>query len=169
MHSVCPFVCRWYDVDSFVFIPNMLFNSFVISAANYGSLSDIILFSNPCNFYILFLNNLTNPSADVSSVVVTKCVILDNLSQTTRISSFLAINFSFSDIYYILPHITPYFSLLLATNNSLLLTLLSSTFLYIQLLVYHDITKLSLLLILIRCGSHLKMKVHRVGLEMHRV
>ena len=32
---------------------------------------------------MLSLNYLTNPFADVSSIVATKCVILDNLSQTT--------------------------------------------------------------------------------------
>ena len=73
----------------------MLFNFFVISATNYSLLSDIILFGNPCNFHILSLNNLANPSANVPSVVVTKYIILDNLSQTTRIASFPATNSNF--------------------------------------------------------------------------
>ena len=66
----------------------MLFSSFVISTANCGLLSDIILSGNPYSFYILSLNNLTNPSAKISSVMATKCAIFDNLSYTTRIVSF---------------------------------------------------------------------------------
>jgi len=52
--------------------------------------------------------------------------------------------FSSSNIYYILPHIISHLTSLLATNNSSLPTPLSSTFLYVQLLVYYDITGLSL-------------------------
>jgi len=37
--SICPSVCRWYDVDSFVSIPSILFNSFVISVVKCGPLS----------------------------------------------------------------------------------------------------------------------------------
>ena len=78
-----------------VLIPNILFSSLVISTANCGPLSNITLSSNPYSFYTLFLNNLTNPSTDVSSVIATNCVILDNLSQTTRIVFFLATNSNF--------------------------------------------------------------------------
>ena len=53
------------------------------------------LSSNPCNFHTLSLNNLANSSANVPSVIVTKYVILDNLSQTTKIISFSAINSNF--------------------------------------------------------------------------
>ena len=53
------------------------------------------LSSNPCNFHTLSLNNLANSSANVPSVIVTKCIILDNLSQTTKIISFLATNSNF--------------------------------------------------------------------------
>jgi len=53
------------------------------------------LSSNPCNFHTLSLNNLANSSANVPSVVVTKCIILDNLSQTTKITSFSATNSNF--------------------------------------------------------------------------
>ena len=53
------------------------------------------------------------------------------------------------DIYHIFLHIFLYLSLLLATNDFLSPALLSSTFLYIQLLVYHNTTRLSLLSILI--------------------
>ena len=88
-------VWEWNDVDSFVLISNMLFNSLIISAVNYSPLSNTILFSNPYNFYILSLNSLANPSADVSFIIATKCVILDNLLQMTRIISFLATNSNF--------------------------------------------------------------------------
>ena len=83
------------DVDSFVSILNILFNFFIISAVNCSSLSNIILSSNPCNFYMLSLNDHTNSSTNVPFVVVTKCVILDNLLQTTRIVFFLATNSNF--------------------------------------------------------------------------
>ena len=69
-------------------MPSMLFSFFVISTANCGPLSDIILACNSYSFYILSLNNLTNPSAKVSSVMATKCTIFDNLSHTTRFVSF---------------------------------------------------------------------------------
>ena len=89
IHSVCLLVCEWKAINSFVSIPNILFSFWVNSAANCGPLSDITFFGNLCNFHILFLNNLANPSADITFVIATKCVILDNLSQTTRIVSFL--------------------------------------------------------------------------------
>ena len=82
----------------------MLFNSLVISAVNCGPLSNTILSGNLYNFHILSLNNLANSFAEVSSVVATKCVILNNLLQTTRIAFFLATNSSFvikSTIKYI--------------------------------------------------------------------
>ena len=72
--------------------PNILFSSFANSTANCGPLSEITLSGNLYNFYILSLNNLTNSSADISSIVATKCAILDNLLQTTRITSFPATN-----------------------------------------------------------------------------
>ena len=81
-------ICGWNTVDSFVSIPNMLFNSLIISAVNYGFLSDTMLSGSSCSFHTLSLNNLVRPFTDVSSVVATKCVILDTLSQTTRITSF---------------------------------------------------------------------------------
>jgi len=67
---------------------SMLFSSFVISTANCSLLSDITLSGNPYSFYILFLNNLTNPSAKASSVMATKCAIFDNLSYTSTIMFF---------------------------------------------------------------------------------
>ena len=95
IHSVCPSVCRWKTVNSLVSIPNILFSSFVNSTANCGPLSDTTLSSNPCSFQMLFLNSLASPSTDISSVIATKCVILNNLSQTTRIASFPATNDNF--------------------------------------------------------------------------
>ena len=86
--SVWLSVCRWKAVDSFILIPNIPFNSFVISVVNCSSLSNTILSGSPYNFHTLFLNNLINPSADISSMVATKCIILDNLSQTTRVAFF---------------------------------------------------------------------------------
>ena len=80
------------NVNNFVLISNILFNSFINSTANYGLLSEITLSSSPCNFYTLSLNNHAKSSADVLSVVATKCAILDNLSQTIRITSFPATN-----------------------------------------------------------------------------
>jgi len=59
------------------------------------SLSNIILSGNLYNFHILSQNNLTNPSADVSSVVTTKYIILDSLLQTTKIVFFPATNGNF--------------------------------------------------------------------------
>ena len=53
------------------------YSTLISSATNCGSLSDIILTGNPCSFHTLFLNNLANPFADISSVVATKCVILE--------------------------------------------------------------------------------------------
>ena len=44
---------------------------------------------------MLFLNNLANSSADIPFIVATKYVILDNLSQTTRITSFPATTSNF--------------------------------------------------------------------------
>ena len=95
MYFICLSVWRWNDVNSFVSIPNILFNSFVISVTNCNPLSNTILSSNPCNFYMLSLNYLANHSTDVPSLVTTKCVILDSLLQTTRITSFLATNSNF--------------------------------------------------------------------------
>ena len=152
-----------------VLIPNILFSSLVISTANCGPLSNITLSSNPYSFYTLFLNNLTNPSTDVSSVIATNCVILDNLSQTTRIVFFLATNSNFiikSTIRYVYSFfsislnftsllVPPSYSSSFDTyynhphtsihpSNSSLPTLLSSICLHVLLLVHHDVSGLSL-------------------------
>ena len=88
-------VCGWNNVDKFVSISNTLFNSFVNFITNYSPLSNITLFSNPCNFYMLSLNSLINPSAIIPSVIAIKCVILSNLTHTTKIVSFSATNSNF--------------------------------------------------------------------------
>jgi len=104
IHSICLSVCRWNTINNLVSISSILFSSLVNSTMNYSPLSNIILSGNLCNFYTLSLNNLANPSADVPSVIATKCVIIDNLSQTTRIAFFPATNSNFvmkSTIRYI--------------------------------------------------------------------
>ena len=73
----------------------MLFNSLVNFAANCGPLSDTMLSGNPFNFYTLSLNSLANPSVDIPSIVATKYVIFDSLSQITRITFFPATNSHF--------------------------------------------------------------------------
>jgi len=153
-------------------IPNILFNSFVSFTVNYGLLSKTTLSDNPYNFYTLSLNSLASSSTNVSSVIAIK-YILDNLLHTTKIVSFpttnsnfmmkstfeyiysfssILLNFNFSVgtsvlffIYHNYPNIFLYLSLLLATSSFLLLILLSSIFLYIQLLAHYNVTKLSLL------------------------
>ena len=63
-------------------------------------------------------------------------------------STFLLVLLSYSsssNIYCILPHIFPHLLLLLAANSFLSPTLLSSTSLCVQLLVYYAITRLFLL------------------------
>ena len=92
IHSVCLSVCRWYTINNLVSISNISFNSFINSVTNCGPLLLVTLSSKLCNFYILSLNNLTKPSANVSSVVTAKCAIFDNLSHTTNIISFSATN-----------------------------------------------------------------------------
>jgi len=78
-----------------VLIPNIQFNFLVNSAANCSSLSNIILFSNLCNFHMLSLNSLVNSSADVLSTVATKYDILDNLLHTTKVTFFSTTNSNF--------------------------------------------------------------------------
>ena len=75
--------------------PAFYLNSLINSATNWGFLSDITLSDNPCNFYILSLNNLANLSAYIFSVVATKYTILDNLLHTTKITSFSTTNGNF--------------------------------------------------------------------------
>ena len=48
----------------------------------------MILSGNLCNFHILSLNNLANPSTDVFSIVEIKYTIFVNLLTTTRIESY---------------------------------------------------------------------------------
>ena len=101
MYFICLSIWEWNNINSLVLIPNILFNSLIISATNCSLLSNMIFSSN---FHILSLNNLVNSSTNISFVIVTKYVILDNLLQTTRIASFLATNGNFvikSTIRYI--------------------------------------------------------------------
>ena len=69
-------------------ITNILFNFCITPAINWSSLSKMILLGNPCNFHMLSLNNLANPSANVFSIVGIKYTIFVNLSTTTRIESY---------------------------------------------------------------------------------
>jgi len=87
--SICLGV-EWYW--QLYFNPQQIFNFLVISAANCKSLFNIILSDSLYNFHTLFLNNLINLFTNVLSVVSIKCVILDNLLQTTRTASFCCSN-----------------------------------------------------------------------------
>jgi len=63
-----------------------------------------MLSDNIYNFYMLSLNNLTNPFADILSIVVIKYVIFNNLSHTTKIVFFSTTNSNFmikSTIIYV--------------------------------------------------------------------
>ena len=83
--SVYLSVYKWKAIDSFISISNILFNSLINLTANYSLLSEVTLSGNPCNFHILSLNNLTNFSAIIFSIVIIKYNILKNLSHTTKI------------------------------------------------------------------------------------
>ena len=58
-------------------------------ATNYGPLSEIIQFGNPCNFQILSLNNCASLSMLILFVVGIKCAIFVSLSTTTKIVLYL--------------------------------------------------------------------------------
>jgi len=75
-------------MDNLILISSIIFSSLISLAANYGSLSEIMLSDNLYNFYILSLNRHTSSSAIVLSVIATKFAIFDNLLHTTRIASF---------------------------------------------------------------------------------
>jgi len=92
IYSICPFVYGWNTVNNLVSNPRILFNSLVNSITNCGPLLEIILSSKVYNFYMLSLNNLAKSSADIPFVVATKYLIFDNLSHTTRITSFSTTN-----------------------------------------------------------------------------
>jgi len=115
IYSVCPSVYEWNTINNLVSNPSILFNSLVNSITNCGSLLEIILFSKLYNFYMLFLNNLAKPSADILFVVATKCLIFDNLSHTTRITSFPATN-SYLIIKFTIRCIYGFFGILLNFN-----------------------------------------------------
>ena len=123
----------------------MLFNFLVNSAVNWGPLSDTMLFSNLYNFHTLSLNNCANPPTDISSIVATKCVILDNLLQTTRITFFSATNSNFV-IKSTIKYIYGFFSILLKFNFLTLLFYSSSSDTYHNYLHIHIFPHLLLLL-----------------------
>ena len=83
--SVYLSIYRWKAIDSFISISNILFNSLINLTANCSLLSEVTLSGNPYNFHILSLNNLTNFSAIIFSIVIIKYNILKNLSHTTKI------------------------------------------------------------------------------------
>ena len=63
-----------------------------------------MLSDNIYNFHMLSLNNLTNPFANILSIVVIKYVIFNNLSHITKIVFFSTTNSNFmikSTIIYI--------------------------------------------------------------------
>jgi len=66
---------------------------------------------------MLFLNNLANISANIPSVVATKCIILDNLLQTTGIASFPATNGKF-EIKFTIRYVHSFSGTLLNFNFS---------------------------------------------------
>ena len=80
-------------------------NSFFINfTTNWSFLSNTMLSDNIYNFHMLFLNNLTNPFANILSIVVIKYVIFNNLSHITKIVFFSTTNSNFmikSTIIYI--------------------------------------------------------------------
>ena len=85
IYLVWPFICKWNDVDNFVPIPSILFNSFVNFATKYSFLFNIILSGNSCNFHILSLNNFASSSADVSSIVTCYKLHSACISTTSRL------------------------------------------------------------------------------------
>jgi len=54
--------------------------------------TDTMLSGNPCNFYILSLNNCADLFTDIPLVVAVKYAILDNLLHTTKIIFFPVTN-----------------------------------------------------------------------------
>jgi len=85
---------QFFYVNNLVLILNILFSFLISSTINYSPLSETILSGNPYNFYILSLNSLANPFTNILFIVVTKCIILNNLSHTTKIMSFSAVKYS---------------------------------------------------------------------------
>ena len=100
------------------------------------------------SFYILSLNNFVNSSVNIPSIVAIKCVIFNNISHTTRITSLLStfllvpLFYSlFSSISHIHSHIFLHLWLSLASNNFLLPALLSSIIFYAWLPVHYSMTR----------------------------
>jgi len=88
MYLVCPSVCEWKAINNIVWISNILFSSFVIPAANYSLLLNIMLSNNSCSFYTLFLSNIVNLSTNILFIIAIKYTILDSLLYTTKIVFF---------------------------------------------------------------------------------
>jgi len=107
------FVDGMISITSFQY--PIFYNFFVNSTANYIFLSDTTLSSNLCNFYMSSMNSLTNLSTIISSVVATKCVILDNLLHTTKIAYFPTTNGNFV-IKFTIKYIHGLSSILFAIN-----------------------------------------------------
>ena len=85
---------QFFYVNNLVLILNILFSSLISSTINYSPLSETILSDNPYDFYMLSLNSLANPFTNILFIVATKCIILNNLSHTTKIMSFSAVKYS---------------------------------------------------------------------------
>ena len=124
-----------------VSISSILFSFFVNFAANCSLLSDTTLSGNSCNFYTLSLNNHTSSSAKASFVVVTKYIILDNLSQTTRIMSFSATSGNFV-IKSTITYVHSFLGILLNFNFSA-----SASILFFIFNTYHSLLHISICLL----------------------
>ena len=85
--SICLSVYGWKAINSFVSIPNILFNSFINLTTNCGPLSKMTLSSNPYNFYPLSLNNLAKLFTIIFSIITIKYSVFKNLLYTTKIES----------------------------------------------------------------------------------
>ena len=84
-----PFIYLFVDEKLLIALFLSLTNFFVNHATNCRLLFEITLLDNLCNFHTLFLNNLTNLSTVIFSVITIKYNIFKNLSHTTKIESWL--------------------------------------------------------------------------------
>ena len=89
----------------------------VIFVVNCGSLSNIILFSNLCSFYTLSLNNISNSSTKIPSIMAIKYAIFDNLLHTIRIVFFTTTNGNFL-MKFTIRYIYSFFRILFAIKFS---------------------------------------------------
>jgi len=88
IRSVCASVWGWNAVDYLRSILNRLQGRFQNTAANWGPLSNTIVFGSPCSLNTSFRN--ISASSPASTVIrhATKCRIFDNLSTTTQMASY---------------------------------------------------------------------------------